>query len=104
MTNLTSHETKAIMAADINCPDVLDCIEDNATWLTIADLVSHRLTVQQAKGVLASLVKKGLVEFVDDDKDVRNDTLFCLTEDGIRERFKMENVNDFLAAQGLKQV
>ena len=58
-------------------------VEESATYLFIDELADDSgLTVNQVKGVLGSLVKKGLVD-VDDFDD--EETLVQITKDGINE-------------------
>ena len=53
-------------------------VEESATWLFMDDLADDSgLTVNQVKGVLGSLVKKGLVDVDDIDED---ETLIQITQ------------------------
>jgi len=59
-------------------------VEESATWLFVDDIAEDAgLTVNQVKGVLGSLVKKGLIDI--DDIDAEEDTLVQITKNGIDE-------------------
>lgn len=57
--------------------------EDSATWLFVDELAEDNgLTMNQVKGVLGSLVKKGLIDIDDVDAE---ETLIQITKAGIDE-------------------
>ena len=57
--------------------------EESATWLFVDEIADDAsLTMNQVKGVLGSLVKKGIIEIDDIDAD---ETLIQITKDGINE-------------------
>ena len=58
-------------------------VEESATWLFIDEVADDAsLTVNQVKGVLGSLVKKGLIDVDDIDEE---ETLIQITKAGIDE-------------------
>jgi hypothetical protein len=60
--------------------------EESPTWMFIDEIAEDSgLTVNQCKGVLGSLVKKGIVDIDDIDND---ETLIQITKAGIDELWK----------------
>ena len=59
--------------------------DESATWLFIDELAEDSgLTINQVKGVLGSLTKKGIID-IDMDEDMEEETLVQITKKGIDE-------------------
>jgi hypothetical protein len=58
-------------------------VEESATWLFIDDLADDSgLTINQTKGVLGSLVKKGII-YIDIDELDGGETMVQISQEGI---------------------
>ena len=83
MTTLTTLETLVVAAFNTNYSCAEDEKADNASWGKVKQLSNKTgLAIESVKGVLGSLVKKGLVF------DYNEDHTFSLTNNGIDCHFK----------------
>jgi predicted transcriptional regulator len=95
MTTLTTLETLVIAAFNTNYNTAQDEKDDNASWGNVKGIAKATvMELNTVKGVLGSLVKKGLVF------DYNEDGMFSLTDSGIDAHFeaiaevKAEQVED----------
>ena len=85
MTELETSVLNIIATSDYNALNgsIPRTVEESATCLWVDEIADEAgLTMNQVKGVLGSLVKKGLIDI--DDIDAK-ETLIQITENGIKE-------------------
>ena len=84
MTNLTELETKVLRNWYTNYDDSPETEkQDNCTPMQARDIAAeNKISVNSAKGVAGSLIKKGLIEIVEGDGFDTPDN-FWLTNEGI---------------------
>lgn len=80
MQNLTELEIKILQASRTN--EYCDAVDEGAPWV-FAVIEESGILVNQARGVIASLVKKGIVIVEDyENKGKSDDMVFVLTDEG----------------------